>query len=381
MFKKIVSRVENRIQSNFNQEVPPSLFSLEWVLAKMALVYETSVRTRFKLYEKKYFKTKRLLVPVISIGNAVVGGTGKTPMAIYLANLLQQIGKKPAVISRGYKGAYQEKAKIITDGNFLMATSKEAGDEPYMMAQTLSFPVVVGKDRAIAGSMACEQLDSDILILDDGFQHIRLERDIDLLLMDYEQPFGNMRYLPAGRLREGPDLCLPRAQAFVFTRSDVNGDKKKGDEHPDSIQTILEQYPDTPWFKTDHVPFLAHKKMANNKVGGPESKLEDYSGKKALIFSGLAQNRSFYKTCRKAGIIVMDHLEFSDHYRYKDADILQIKKIATAIRAELILTTQKDWVKLEAAPDFKTDLVVVGINIQFEDPDGFEQFIRSRLNK
>lgn len=392
LFKKRMERFEKRINIISGQTDSYSPFSFGWCLQKLSDLYKAGVKTRYGLYKKGVLRTKKLSCLVISIGNVVVGGTGKTPMAVYIARILAGMGRKIAVISRGYKGKYQDDCLIVSDGETIFVDAEECGDEPFMMAQERICPVIVGKDRVKAGNLAIDKFDCDVIILDDGFQHLRLERDIDLLLLDYNDPFGNRKFLPAGRLRETPDMALPRAHAFLFTRSadseesepEVDGSDSRDtgqepEEHSEQIQTVLDKHPETPWFRTDHTPFIAQKAPALNKVPGPEQCLEDYKGRKALAFSGLARNRAFYHTLRQAGIIVLDHLEFKDHYRYKEADIFQISKVAKAVRADLILTTQKDWVKLDPDFDWAAELVIVGIDIRFQDPEGFEAFLNARL--
>lgn len=391
MFKKKLDRLEKRIHILSGQPVQHQFFSLGWWLLQLSHLYKTGIQLRYRLYKAGVFKTKKLSCKVISIGNAAVGGTGKTPMAIYLAKLLKEMGRKPVVISRGYKGDYKGECLIVSDGETLLSDAEESGDEPFMMAQEKLFPVVIGKNRVKAGELAVKKFDCDVIVLDDGFQHLKLSRDIDLLLLDHDQPFGNGCFLPAGRLRESSDMALSRADAVIFTRSrevensgsdnDEKGETAslKQDDIPESVQCVLDGCPETPCFKTSHVPFLAQKIPANNMIEGSENSLNDYSGRKALAFSGLAENRAFYKVLRQAGIIILDHLEFKDHYRYKKSDMLQIRKIAKAIRADLIVTTQKDWVKLDPDFNWKVDLAVAGIEISFQDSERFEAFLNARL--
>ncbi|MBF0202668.1 MAG: tetraacyldisaccharide 4'-kinase [Desulfamplus sp.] len=240
--------------------------SLTWILRGLSLVYSAGISLRLLLYRKGILKVRKLPSPVISVGNIAVGGTGKTPMTLHLAGILKKKGFSPVVLSRGYGGSI-EKGKysfVAGDGDIVLGTPLEVGDEPFMMASRLSFPVVVGRDRFTSGWMAIELLSPSwpgtknmipkyrmpptkspenpkpsqhtiseksppgktmprgekgplVMILDDGFQHIKLERDINIVLMDCSHPVGNGHLLPAGRLREGLD-ALKRADAVVFTR-------------------------------------------------------------------------------------------------------------------------------------------------------------------
>jgi tetraacyldisaccharide 4'-kinase len=376
--------LEKKITRISDQDYRPALFSLEQLLVKASGLYRVGSDFRLALYRAGLLKTKRLPCFVISIGNIMAGGAGKTPMAIYIAELLIKMGKHPVVISRGYKGSLGSGAKIVSDGKTLFLDAQVAGDEPYMMAARKIFPVVVGKDRYTAGKLAIAQLNPDVIVLDDAFAHVRLARDLDLLLFDHDRPLGNKRMLPAGRLRETPVMSKKRAHAIVLTRCPLknragkkgDGDQKPGGEH----KNIFIQYEGMPVFKTSHCPYLLKwvsvKKNPGDVLPCPDS-LKDRS---CLLFSGIANNKSFGEAAAELGVNVVDHLEFKDHYRYKMADILWIKKRAGEIGADLIATTEKDWVKLGLDIQWDTDLAVIGIKIKFENDKVFEDFIKSRLD-
>ena len=202
-------------------------FFLGYFLSMASKIYGGGVKLRQKLYQKGLVKSKRLPCMVISVGNLSVGGTGKTPMTIYLANLIQDFGNKAVVISRGYKGRAEKAGGIVSDGKVLLMGPETAGDEPYMMAVKLkNVPVIVGKNRFEAGMLAVRTFKPEVLVLDDAFQHLKLERDLDLVLLDCQRPFGNGHMLPRGIMRE-PVSALSRADALILTRSDVVPDAKK----------------------------------------------------------------------------------------------------------------------------------------------------------
>lgn len=375
MFEKYLNKLEKRITHISGSNFRPAAFSLEWFLTGISHGYGLGVLFRLWLYKKEILKQKTMPCFVISIGNIVVGGAGKTPMAIYVAKLLKKMGNRPVVISRGYKGKYQGDSAIVSDGNKIFLDAETSGDEPYMMAKRKSFPVVIGKDRFKAGMAAINAIDPDVIVLDDGFQHLKLKRDLDLLLLDYSNPLGNGRFLPAGRLRENLQTSVQRADAIIFTRSPDT------DDTDESIQPILRLYPDCPWFKTFHRPFIFKQIGCNldlkNKVKDPGG----LKGKRAFLFSGIAKNASFCHAAKELGIIVLDHLEFKDHYRYKESDILRINQAAVKISAEVILTTEKDWVKLDQDIKWELDLIVIGIQMEFEHPQRFEALLSSRLKR
>ncbi len=250
MFEKYLDKLEERISQVSDSNFKPGIFSFEWFAVAISYGYGMVVRFRLWLYNKEILKQKNLSCFVISVGNIVVGGAGKTPMAIYLAQVLKKMEKQVVVVSRGYKGKYKDPAVIVTDGDQIFISAKDSGDEPYMMAKRRLFPVVIGKDRFKAGMKAMDAFHPDVIVLDDGFQHLKLKRDLDFLLLDYSSPFGNKRFLPAGRLRESPETSAQRTDAIIFTRC------RDIDENTESIEQVLQHCPDCPMFKTFHVPFI-----------------------------------------------------------------------------------------------------------------------------
>ena len=385
------SRLEKKITRISDQDYDPAFFSFEQLLVMASCLYQAGSGLRLKLYRSGLLKSKRLPCFVISIGNIMAGGVGKTPMAIYLAELLIKMGKRPVVISRGYKGSLKTGAGIVSNGKTIFLDTDAAGDEPYMMALRKTFPVVVGKDRYTAGMLAIEQLNPNVIVLDDAFAHVKLERDLDILLFDHDRPLGNNRMLPAGRLRETPFMSKKRAHAIVLTRCPEKkatekkrsedqkrggGSQKEGVGH----KNISSQYDGVPFFKTCHIPYLL-KWLSWKKSPGSALPCPDFlKGRPCLLFSGIANNKSFREAAEALGVNVVDHLEFKDHYRYKRADILWIQKRAGEIGADLIATTEKDWVKLGRDIQWDTDLAVIGIKIKFENDKVFEDFIKSRLD-
>ena len=222
--------------------------SLEGCLYLFSRLYGAGVSLRHRLYGAGFLKAGSLPCRVISVGNLAVGGTGKTPMTIYVAGLLKGLGYRVVVISRGYQGRKEKSGGIVSDGQTIQMGPQDAGDEPYLMALKLEgVPVLVGKDRFRIGMMAVREFVPDVLVLDDGFQHLKVHRDLDLLLLDASRPFGNGHLLPRGVLREPIDR-LNRGDAIVLTRSD-------GDFMPDEDgQIIREHFKGKPVFRSKHVP-------------------------------------------------------------------------------------------------------------------------------
>jgi tetraacyldisaccharide 4'-kinase len=377
LFKERLDRIKDRITQISGQDYTPVPLSLEWVLVVLSRLYGLGVGFRLWLYQKKILRQGALPCFVVSIGNIVAGGTGKTPMTLYTAELLKKIGKKPVVVSRGYGGSYKEDSLMVFDGGHVFSTPDECGDEPFMMAHRRLCPVVVGKDRLRAGMRALDSLEPrpEAVVLDDGFQHLGLIRDLDILLFDFNRPLGNTRLLPAGRLRERPQSSGKRADALVFTRC------PEGDGDRTQMEAVLRFYPGRPFFKTLHQPYILRWIKKEKKSPDPGLDLAALKGKTAVLFSGLAHNRAFYSAMAEHGINILDYLEFKDHHRYKTADFLKINRMAAAKKADLILTTEKDGVKIDKTVEWAADVLVIGIRIRFEDPEKFEDFLVSRMEK
>jgi tetraacyldisaccharide 4'-kinase len=375
----MLKSLEKKIIQASQRQGPVPFLSFDTLLKAVSLGYGAGVAFRNKGYDTGRFRRKTLPCPVISIGNITAGGTGKTPMAVYLADLLIQMGKHPVVISRGYKGTLEKTSAVVGDGSRLFLDARQAGDEPYMMASLKRFPVVVGRDRYQAGCLALERLKVDVVILDDGFQHVRLKRDLDLVLMDHASPLGNGWLLPAGRLREPAKTALARAGAVILTRCPENVMKKS--------HWVSTAAPDLPVFYSRHQPFLAgidpgdsRKETKYDPIWENSKKmiaLDRFQGVSVVLFSGIANNRAFYRTIRHLGANIVDHLEFTDHYQYQRADILHIQQRAMALNADMLVTTEKDRVRLETTIDWPMDLAVVGIHLSLDSESGFRRLVET----
>ena len=225
MFKSWLQKLENRIIdiSGSEHRTGAGFFSLETVLVWISWVYGRVICLRTKLYERGLLRSHRLPCRVISFGNIVAGGSGKTPMVMHAASLLSAMGLKVVVISRGYGGTAGKKGAVVGDGTCCFLGPGAAGDEPWMMAGRRQFPVVVDRDRVRGGRLAVARFQPHVILLDDGFQHLRIHRDLNIVLMDASLPLGNGRLLPAGRLREPPHAVNNRADGVVYTRCPEGG--------------------------------------------------------------------------------------------------------------------------------------------------------------
>ena len=355
---------------------PGRSLPVRFILSMISIGYGAIVQCRHTLYQKNIFQTKKLPCVVISIGNLTVGGTGKTPMTIHLARMIKRLGYHVGVISRGYRGSAEKIGGVVCDGRTISMGPDIAGDEPFMIAKKLkSVPVLVGENRFKAGMRAVREFEVDVILLDDGFQHLRLERDVNLVLLDCKSPFGNGHLLPRGTLRE-PIGSLFRGDAFVLTRCDFCEDA--------TINTSNRLPPDKPVFISSHRPFVSHIfKSGDISVESDlsESFTNNYDflkGHPAVCFSGIARNNEFMHTVNNIGCTVTRFFSFSDHHRYSGQDLKKIAAAAELTNAEFILTTAKDFVRIPKGIKWPSDFVVIDVEISFgPDEDGFNEFIKS----
>lgn len=345
-------------------------------LSVAAGLFGTGVRLRRKAYARGWLKKERLDCLVVSVGNLTLGGTGKTPATIYLARRIHAYGYRVVVVSRGYKGSAEETGGVAGNGKDVVMTASVCGDEAYMMARTLgNIPVMVGQDRYAIGSLAVQKFNPQVILLDDAFQHIRLARDIDIVLLDAEKPFGNGKLFPRGVLRE-EKRALHRASAVVLTRAEHD---------PVGVLKSVERYaPGKPIFQCKHQPYIAGIVPANAgssidpRAAVARPGLDSLKGRSGYFFSGIARNEGFKENMEKAGVHACGTSFFDDHHWYSPEELKDIMQSAAGNGAELIITTEKDFVRIPQAVSWPLDLVVVGVEIQFSD-DAFDEYIRREL--
>ena len=331
---------------------------LELLLRGISPLYAMSIKLRNCLYDKKIFPQRRLSCKVISVGNIVVGGSGKTPMVIYLANLLQEKGFRPAVLSRGYMGKSKLPVNIVSDGRRLFMKPEDCGDEPVLISQaTKGIPVLTGPRRFLTGQIAQEKFGADVLILDDGFQHRQLARDLDIVLLKAEAPSGNGCLLPAGPLRESSQ-ALKRADMICYV----------GNDHKDHSE--LE-----PVFQVFH-----RGNMLFNGASKQEYALNHLQNRRICAFAGIASPEGFQKTLTDAGAEVAFFVSFPDHHFYTREEIRNIQKRAEEEKVEMIITTEKDGVKLKPFHMFLEKIHLLRVSMAFvSEEEKFVSFLLERL--
>jgi len=333
-------------------------------LAPLARVYSLIQQLRASLYRVGVLKTQRLPRPVVSIGNITVGGTGKTPVTAYIASLLLDKGYKVAVLSRGYGGSLEGENVVVSDGVTIMLSARECGDEPYLLASTVpGLMVVIGTDRYAAGQLALQQLSPDIFLLDDGFQHLRLWRDLNILLLDATKPFGNHWTLPAGLLRE-PAAAAKRADLIILTRcpEGTTLDPQTSGTHACVSYHRI----------TDLLPL-----SGNSAV--PLSTLET---SKIFAFAGIADPEYFFNGLRSNGLNVIATIPFPDHVIYGETHVKTIAELFQTSGADYAITTEKDGVKLAGLPqELAARIMLARLKLTIPDSGSLEVLLLNLLHK
>lgn len=315
---------------------------LSWLFSGIA-------QLRFWLYRHRILHDQPLGCLVVVVGNLTVGGTGKTPVVEKFARALQDRGRKVAILSRGYKSkappvwkkwwwalshAAEPPPRIVSDGQNVLLDSEQAGDEPYMLARNLpGIVVLVDKNRVKSGAYAIKKFGCDTLVLDDGFQYLPLKGQLNLLLVDKTNPFGNGHLLPRGILRE-PIKHLRRASYVFLTKSN-------GERDAELEATIQKFNPGV------DVIECAHQPQYLQRFGSDERQpLSFLKNRRVLSFCGIATPESFEKFLRDLGALIVARERFIDHYRYGEEDFVELTELAIKEGAECLITTEKDAVRI-----------------------------------
>lgn len=321
------------------------------LLSPLSWLFRLVVALRGLLFDLQLRTAYCADVPVISVGNLTAGGTGKTPFVDYLVKQLLARGRRVAIVSRGYGGTNRQKAAYVSDGKELQLDADAAGDEPLLLARrNATVPVVVSRRRADGLRLLQTRSSVDCVVLDDAFQHRQVHRDLDIVLLDARAPFGNGRLQPAGLLRE-PASALRRADLVVWTRV------------PDGATApeLLAQ------------PALVSRHVLDSvcvSLRGEQRTLADFAGQRVLAFAGIAEPESFFSGLRAQGVEPCAELAFADHCAYGADDLARIRE--TAQGADLLLTTEKDRVKLGASA-LPAPCYAVGMTMVFDNDSALNQ--------
>ena len=304
-------------------------------------LYWLGLAGRKLCYGSGLVRVERVSIPVISIGNITAGGTGKTPMTEWVARVLLSLGKRPAILSRGYKALQDGEGRPVNDESLLLTRHMP------------NVPHVVDPNRARGARHAVAKRAADCAILDDGFQHWRLERDLDIVLLDALDPFGGGCLLPAGRLRE-PAAALRRAHVVVITRS--------RSIHRDALQVIrrklLNLAPKALFAEAVHEPVELQPLH-----GGPNHPAEWLRGRRVFAFCGIGNPQAFLLTLRGLDADVVGAACFADHHHYDVGDLARIWVRAREAHADTLITTQKDAVKISYCPSGPPTAFALGVQM------------------
>lgn len=313
------------------------------VLRLMSFLYEFGLKLKLFLYKIGIFKECKLSCVVISLGNITLGGTGKTPTARALATMIQKLGYKVVILNRGYRAHWDKPVGVVSDGETIYMTAYEAGDEAYLLAKQLpGIPVVIGKDRAISGEYVAKNMDVDVIIMDDGYQHWQLARDLDIVLIDTLNIFGNGYLLPRGTLRE-PLSHLNRAGMFLLTKVDQSSEYSKK-----YIRKILRENNNTaPIVDSIHLAqsFIEITDWDKGLVEKTKS-FEQMQGSTAIAFSAIGNPASFEQTIASLGVKLVEAIRYPDHYDYGMREMQYVLERAVKHGVHAIVITEKDAVKI-----------------------------------
>lgn len=329
-----------------------------------APLYSAVMKAREKLYISGVFRRHEVSIPVISVGNLVLGGSGKTPTVQHLARLLSANGYHPTIVSRGHGGKAGEAVNIVSDGKNIFLTALLAGDEPYLLAESLpGVPVLTGTRRILPCRQAIDQFSSDVIILDDGFQHLGVKRDIDIVLFDGTALAGNSRVFPGGPLRE-PISALHRCHAFLLT-GQTNTNQERTSKFSELLQ---EKFPDKPVFISN---------VNTSRLQGPDGTIvKKHVMHKHFGFCGIANPFRFEKSLTDLGIQLRAFQTFKDHVQYSQTMVANICQKAVESGATSLVTTEKDFVKLRR---FSLQLPLYVLHIEHKVDELFDLFILDSL--
>ena len=353
------------------------------ILYLLSHVYSVLVNLKLDCYKFGIIQSKKLDCFVISLGNITVGGTGKTPTAQHLAKYIRDLGYRVVILNRGYRAKWQGEVGLVSDGKHIYMEADQAGDEAYMLAKHLpEVPVLIGPDRSKTGQYAVEHFGAEVAILDDGFQHWKLKRDVDVVLIDSVNLFGNGYVLPRGTLRE-PITHLERADVCLMTKVDqglpgfnkyIRDQIAKYGSNPIVVESI--HHPQSCIELCDWKRNIADEGMPISTI----------KGKKVVALSAIGNPTSFEQTVCSTGAEIIESFRFPDHHEYTQEEMVDAMEQAVRQGAEAIVTTEKDAVKLPmeflaAVPEERAiPVYILTVEVVLQDgKNEFEQLLKDKL--
>jgi tetraacyldisaccharide 4'-kinase len=355
-----------------------------FALAPLSVAYGAAVRARLALHRRGKLRVECVAAPVLSVGNLTAGGTGKTPLVEWLARAVAaREGKRVCVLTRGYGRVDVRRRVVVSDGGQVIADARAAGDEPLLLAERLrahGVAVVCDVDRVAAARFALEELDSEVFILDDGFQHLRLARDLNVVTIDATNPWGGGRLLPAGLLRE-PVGELARADCVVITRAELSKDLERLREEASRLSS------GRPVFAARTLTVGARLltrtvRDAQRDEQRNEQRNEVFAlsqlPRAVVAFCGVGNPRGFFANLRREGFELRRVRAFADHRRYTQPDVEEVEREARRAGAEALLTTAKDAVKLRTLK-FELPCYAVEIELELDDESALMKLVRAAI--
>ncbi len=330
-------------------------------------LYGLVMRVRAWLYQKNIFQNIKINAHVISVGNITMGGSGKTPVAIYLSKFLMKHNFRPAVVSRGYGGTASYNSNVVSDGNNILLNATESGDEPRLIAETVpGLVVITGKKRKNPCNHAINKFNCNIIIMDDAFQHLGVRRDVNLVLFNAITPYDEMHVFPSGYLRE-PMSALKRADSFIIT-----GSNQANQTSVNRLETQLSKtFPDKHVFINRYLPLYLIDKNGD-KYG------LNHLLKPVFAFCGIASPTRFKESLDELSINTAGFQTFKDHEKYSAAAFKKIEHDAWSLGCDTLITTTKDLVKLKT---IRTDLKLYALVMGVEFDKTFDQYILETLSQ
>lgn len=313
------------------------------IFSPLGKIYGAGMNLRNSLFDRGVFASRALGAKTISVGNITVGGTGKTPLVAFAAETLFQSGEKVCILTRGYGRENPTERVVVTDGEKILTDAKNAGDEPFELAEKLVGKAIIIADanRVSAGIFAREKFGITAFVLDDAFQHRKVKRDLDIVCIDATKPFGNKKVLPSGILRE-PLENLKRTDAIVITRANLANEIE-------NLKAEISKYSNAPIF-------ISHNKFSNfTEINHQPTLNSQLSTLDSLAFCALGNPNNFFEQLRRENFNLTATETFPDHHFYSQKDIEKIEKKARETGAKILITTAKDAVKLKG---LKTDFPV-----------------------